>query len=251
MLFARPQHSEAPANTTTEARKNRLRPNRSLSLPARERARTMPTEYAVMTQLVQLMEVCSPRWIACSAVATMVPSSELMSRASATTEKIATRCSRGRGPRYLRGGGHRGKTPRSLVSRNNIIHPDNVTGTGLPALNALRREIGNHGVEGGTEARRVMTSDAELIGRSLAGDGQSLHGGDRPPRGRGRCLPRAARGARGGRGPARRRVGGGLRVPEDLRPVVRRGAAVAVRGGAEPAAALLAVPAGRGPACRT
>jgi hypothetical protein len=43
--------SEAPANTTTEARKNRLRPNRSVSFPA----------------------------------------SELMSRAIATTAKIATR----------------------------------------------------------------------------------------------------------------------------------------------------------------
>src|SRR6185437_15699386 len=40
--------------------------------------------------------------------------------------------------------------------------------------------------------------------------------------------------------------GGGLRVAKDLRPVVPRGAAVAVRGGAEKAAALLAVPAGRG-----
>ena len=45
-----------------------------------------------MTQLVQLIEVCRPYWIACSAVATMVPSSELISRAIATTEKIATRC---------------------------------------------------------------------------------------------------------------------------------------------------------------
>jgi hypothetical protein len=55
----------------------------------------MPTEYAVMTQLVQLMEACRPCWTAWSAVATMVPSSELMSRAIATTEKIATRCGAG------------------------------------------------------------------------------------------------------------------------------------------------------------
>jgi|SRR5580693_2730581 hypothetical protein len=97
MLSASPQHSEAPANTTTEARKNRLRPNRPFSLPASERARTKPTEYAVITQLVQLIEVCRPCWIACRAVATMVPSSELMSRAMATTEKIATRCGCGAG----------------------------------------------------------------------------------------------------------------------------------------------------------
>src|SRR5215469_8419455 len=97
MLPASPQHSEAPANTTTDARKNRLRPNRSVSLPASERASTKPTEYAVMTQLVQLMDVLRPCWIACSAVATIVPSSELMSRAIATTEKIATRCGAGAG----------------------------------------------------------------------------------------------------------------------------------------------------------
>jgi hypothetical protein len=29
-------------------------------------------------------------------------------------------------------------------------------------------------VESGIEARRVMTSDAELIGRSLAGDGEAF-----------------------------------------------------------------------------
>src|ERR1700677_2216269 len=95
MLPASPQHSEVAANTTTEARKNRLRPNRSLSLPASERARTRPTEYAVMTQLVQLMEAFRPCWIAWSAVATMVPSSELMSKAIPTTAKIATRCGEG------------------------------------------------------------------------------------------------------------------------------------------------------------
>jgi hypothetical protein len=36
--------------------------------------------------------VCRPSWIAWSAVATIVPSSELMSSAIATTAKIATRC---------------------------------------------------------------------------------------------------------------------------------------------------------------
>jgi hypothetical protein len=92
MLSASPQHSEAPANTTTDAMKNRLRPNSPLSLPAIERARTWPTEYPVITQLVQLMDACRPCWTAWSAVATMVPSSDDMSRAIATTEKIATRC---------------------------------------------------------------------------------------------------------------------------------------------------------------
>ena len=48
-----------------------------------------------MIQLVQLIEAFSPFWIECSAVATMVPSRELISRASATTEKIATRCGAG------------------------------------------------------------------------------------------------------------------------------------------------------------
>jgi hypothetical protein len=42
-----------------------------------------------------LMEVCRPYWTAWSAVATMVPSSELMSKAIATTQKIATRCGAG------------------------------------------------------------------------------------------------------------------------------------------------------------
>ena len=79
-------------NTTTEMRKNRRRPIRSLSLPDSESARTWPTEYAVMTQAVQLIVECSPCWIAWSAVATIVPSSELISKAIPTTEKIATRC---------------------------------------------------------------------------------------------------------------------------------------------------------------
>jgi hypothetical protein len=39
------------------------------------------------------MEECIPRCIASSAVATIVPSSELISRANATTEKIAVRWS--------------------------------------------------------------------------------------------------------------------------------------------------------------
>src|SRR6201996_8984437 len=92
MLPARPQHKEAAAKITTEMRKNRRRPIRSLSFPDREGERSWPTEYAVMTQLVQLIVECSPCSIACSAVATMVPSSELISKAIATTEKIATRC---------------------------------------------------------------------------------------------------------------------------------------------------------------
>ena len=48
-----------------------------------------------MTQLVQLIEecrLCSMEW---SAVATIVPSSELISSAMATTEKIAIRCEAG------------------------------------------------------------------------------------------------------------------------------------------------------------
>jgi hypothetical protein len=91
MLVASPQQSEALANTTTETRKKRRRPYRSLNLPASDSAKTIPTEYAVIVQLVQLIEVCSPFWIACSAVATMVPSKELISKAIATTAKIANR----------------------------------------------------------------------------------------------------------------------------------------------------------------
>ena len=91
MLVASPQQSEALANTTTETRKKRRRPYRSLNLPASDSAKTIPTEYAVIVQLVQLIEACSPFWIACSAVATMVPSKELISKAIATTAKIANR----------------------------------------------------------------------------------------------------------------------------------------------------------------
>src|ERR1700691_1412768 len=91
MLVARPQQSEAVANITTETRKKRRRPYRSLNLPASDSAKTIPPEYAVIVQLVQLIEACSPFWIACSAVATIVPSKELISRAIATTEKIAIR----------------------------------------------------------------------------------------------------------------------------------------------------------------
>src|ERR1700678_3141313 len=91
MLVARPQQSEAIVNTTTEKRKKRRRPYRSLSLPASESAKTIPTEYAVIVQLVQLIEVCRPFWIACSAVATIVPSKELISSAIATTVKMAIR----------------------------------------------------------------------------------------------------------------------------------------------------------------
>src|ERR1700678_3282267 len=91
MLVARPQQSEAIVNTTTEKRKKRRRPYRSLNLPASDSANTMPTEYAVIVQLVQLIEVCSPFWIACSAVATIVPSKELIKRAIATTVKMAIR----------------------------------------------------------------------------------------------------------------------------------------------------------------
>src|ERR1700691_5743172 len=91
MLWARPQHSDAPAKTTTDARKKRRRPYRPLNLPASGSINTMPTEYAVIDQLVQLMDAWSPCCIACSAVATMVPSSELINSPSATTAKIATR----------------------------------------------------------------------------------------------------------------------------------------------------------------
>src|SRR6185437_14913367 len=63
---------------------NVSRPTMSLSLPASGSASTWPTAYAVMTQLVQLIVDRNPSWIACSAVATMVPSSVLISKASAT-----------------------------------------------------------------------------------------------------------------------------------------------------------------------
>ncbi len=45
-----------------------------------------------MPDVVHLMAEFSPWWVACSAVATIVPSRELISRASPTTEKMATRC---------------------------------------------------------------------------------------------------------------------------------------------------------------
>src|ERR1700730_17644084 len=112
-------------------------------------------------------------------------------------------------------------------------------------LNALRASWQSQSGERdrGEEGHDVRRgTDRQIAGRRRA----TLHRGDRPPRGRGRGLPRAASRAGGGRGPARRCVGGGLRVSEDLRPLVRRGAAVAVRGGADPAAAFRAVPAGRG-----
>ena len=63
-----------------------------------------------MTQLVQLIEECSPCWIAWSAVATIVPSSELISSAMATTEKIAVPMPQA----SPQGAGHRPRFARRL-----------------------------------------------------------------------------------------------------------------------------------------
>lgn len=84
MFVERPQSSEAIVKVAMEERKMRLCPNCVLSLALNGSITTKPKEYTVSVHPAQLTEVCKSTCKACSAVATMVESTVIISSDSAT-----------------------------------------------------------------------------------------------------------------------------------------------------------------------
>src|ERR1700728_3673680 len=100
MFCAVPHSSEETAKITAAHRKTRLRPYRSLILPASGITTTWARLYAVIVHAPQVMGACSSSWIGFSAVETIVASSDAIARATATMAKI--QCRRGWGSSDLR-----------------------------------------------------------------------------------------------------------------------------------------------------
>src|SRR6185437_16649831 len=107
MFCAMPHSSEETAKITAAHRKTRLRPYRSLILPASGITTTWARLYAVIVHAPQVIGACSSSWIGFSAVETIVASSDAIARATATMAK--TRCRPGWGssdPRASGEGAH-------------------------------------------------------------------------------------------------------------------------------------------------
>src|SRR5690349_10287561 len=100
MFCAMPHSNEETAKITAAQRKTRLRPYRSLILPASGITTTWARLYAVMVQAPQVMGACNSSWIGLSAVETIVASSDAIAKATATMAK--TRCRLGWGSSDLR-----------------------------------------------------------------------------------------------------------------------------------------------------
>lgn len=84
MFVERPQSSDAMVKRAMEERKMRRWPNCVLSLALSGSITTKPKEYMVNVHPTQLTEVCKSSCRVCSAVATMVESTVIISSDSAT-----------------------------------------------------------------------------------------------------------------------------------------------------------------------
>ena len=91
MLSTIPQTKDAMVKAIMEPIKTLREPYNSLSLPLTGSITTNPSEYAVMVHPAQPIEVCRPLCREGKAVATIVESIDIISKANATMAKTNPR----------------------------------------------------------------------------------------------------------------------------------------------------------------